>query len=353
MGFMNNVELKAVENIFNISKCNEIVDKDAVCKICEKFHVDVELLVEKLTSCAVTINFHPDRLSNNGEIIINNLINDGKYHNQFITGTTNGGKTAYAGGDRDLWEKRLFNSIYHEQTIDSKSRPKYGALNIFQYLDGASPRFGSCFFTLKSQTLSQCTFAFGDSSTNPEVLGTAKSFYGILKSLLHDVMENGRLLNKENVTIEKALEYFLSIKKGEMQVLGKNLDYCIETHVHGDIDLLTDVDSFYLDQSFKNSQIEDAAIILSGKYNIALHWIPIREITIDSIADDFRGPKMKPLAKKIDLLYGNCLGIINAALIGTASRASILNPYEWNDIGNEKKLFQYFKQLWHTVAYFG
>lgn len=138
-----------------------------------------------------------------------------------------------------------------------------------------------------------------------------------------------------------------------MQVLGKNLDYCIETHIHGDIDLLTDVDSFYLDESFKNSQIEDSAILLSEKYDIELHWIPLRKITVDSIDDEFRGPKIKPLAKKIDLLYGNGAGIINAALIGTASRASLLNLQEWNDIGNENELFQYFKQLWHTVAYFG
>ncbi|HHY43192.1 MAG TPA: DUF3626 domain-containing protein [Thermoanaerobacterales bacterium] len=50
------------------------------------------------------------------------------------------------GGDRFLWEQRIFFDAYPPESID---RPKYGALNVFQYIDGASVRFGSCFFTLK------------------------------------------------------------------------------------------------------------------------------------------------------------------------------------------------------------
>ena len=30
-----------------------------------------------------------------------------------------------------------------------------------------------------------------------------------------------------------------------------------------------------------------------------------------------------------------------------------IDPWEKNDIGNEPELFQYIKQLWHTVGYFG
>jgi len=69
------------------------------------------------------------------------------YHGQFRTRTTNGGKTAHIGGDRFLWEQRLFFDSYPE---DSVERPKYGALNLFRYIDGASARFGSCFFSLKT-----------------------------------------------------------------------------------------------------------------------------------------------------------------------------------------------------------
>jgi hypothetical protein len=59
------------------------------------------------------------------------------------------------------------------------------------------------------------------------------------------------------------------------------------------------------------------------------------------------------LAKKIDVLLGNNQGIMNAALLGKASRESELDPEKWNDIGSKFEVFQYIKQLWHTIGYFG
>lgn len=41
------------------------------------------------------------------------------------------------------------------------------------------------------------------------------------------------------------------------------------------------------------------------------------------------------LAGKIDFLLGRNEGIMNAALLGKASRESGLHPEEWNDIGNK------------------
>ncbi|HHY43191.1 MAG TPA: DUF3626 domain-containing protein [Thermoanaerobacterales bacterium] len=38
----------------------------------------------------MTINFHLDRFSNNGKIVMENLLEQGQYHGQFRTGTTNG-----------------------------------------------------------------------------------------------------------------------------------------------------------------------------------------------------------------------------------------------------------------------
>ena len=46
-------------------------------------------------------------------------------------------------------------------------------------------------------------------------------------------------------------------------------------------------------------------------------------------------------------------GAVNAALIGRAFRDSLLFPEQWRDMGDAARLFQYFKQLWHTVGYFG
>ncbi|WP_054875061.1 DUF3626 domain-containing protein [Oxobacter pfennigii] len=343
-------ELKTIKHICTHAKKQESEKLSLIEELCNGFSYDIDVLINKLLSAAVTINFHADRLSNNGAMIIENLIDDGMYFGQFKTGTTNGGKTAYIGGDRFLWEQRLFSNIYPENTTD---RPKYGALNIFEYLDGASPRFGSCYFALKPDIISRCTFAYGDSSTNPDILCTADSFYGILAGLLLDVKQNGRLLDKENYTIDMAIDELMSIGDNKQRILGRNLDYCIETHIHGDIMLNEDIESLYMDESFRNTDINKYANILCERYDIKLEWIPVRQIRIDDIGDEFRGPMIKPLAQKIDSQFGNFSGVINAWLIGKASRDSTLNPACWEDIGDKEQVFQYIKQLWHTAAYFG
>jgi hypothetical protein len=55
----------------------------------------------------VTLNFHPDRLAM-GVPIMQALGRDRLYRSQFETGTSNGGLTAYHGGDRWSWESRMF-----------------------------------------------------------------------------------------------------------------------------------------------------------------------------------------------------------------------------------------------------
>lgn len=349
MGRLKEFEQSAIDVVYRNACKAEADNRLHVTRICESQYIDADMLISNILRKPITVNFHPDRLSNNGKPIIENLLADGKYLGQFQTGTSNGGKTAYIGGERFLWEQRLFSNAYPADTL---SRPKYGALNVLSYLDGASARFGSCYFVLKQNVMRQCTFAYGDSSTNPETLCTAQSFWGILYALLSDVINNCKLLNIENCPLDKAIQ-MLSSNKRISQVMGRNLDYCIETHIHGEVLLGEDIEALYLDGSFKDTEIHSLSEKLSRKYQISLCWIPIRQIQIDSIDDSFRGPMIKPLAEKIDLRFGGGAGVINAKLIGKGSCESILRPDIWSDIGNDFELFQYFKQLWHTTAYYG
>src|SRR3712207_1114393 len=75
----------------------------------------------------VTLNFHPDRLVD-GVIVVAALARDGVYRSQFETGVSNGGLTAYPGGDRWRWESRIFGGAYDD--APAALRPKYGALNV-------------------------------------------------------------------------------------------------------------------------------------------------------------------------------------------------------------------------------
>ena len=87
----------------------------------------------------VTLNFHPDRLAR-GRPILDQLATDGCYLSQFVTGTSNGGLTAYPGGDRWRWESRIFGAAYDE--APGRDRPVYGALNFRGKPAGGAQRFG-------------------------------------------------------------------------------------------------------------------------------------------------------------------------------------------------------------------
>ncbi len=345
---MLDYQTKAINNVREYAKSKSADDFAYVTQICEPFHIEIETLIKNVLKNSVTLNFHPDRFSNNGKTILENLLEEGKYHGQFRTGITNGGGTAYIGGDRYLWEQRIFNNAYPQDSIE---RPKYGALNIFRYLDGASVRFGSCFFTLKPEVINRCTFAYGDSSTNPTTLSTCDTFTGVLSGLFKDLQENKRVLNEVISSEQETLAVLLN-SDFKLKNIGRNLDYCIETHIHGDILLSEDVECFYIDSSFAETSFEKQAKALCEKYGLILRLIPERRLAVENIGDLFRGPKIPILAKKIDSVFDTC-GYINAELIGRTARDSTLSPEDWQDIGNQQEIFQYLKQLWHTVAYFG
>lgn len=346
---MLNYQKLALEKVREYAKRDCTKHYNYLEQVCRSFDIAVNVLIERVLQSPITINFHPDRFANNGKTVLENLIGQGLYHGQFRTGTTNGGKTAYIGGERYLWEQQLFRDAYPDNSLD---RPKYGALNVFRYIDGASVRFGSCYFVMKQEISNRCTFSYGDSSINPTTLCTSDVFIGILADLLSDVQNKARMLNQVVSSQQEALAILLN-KCDTMKNIGRNLDYCIETHIHGDVSLLEDVESFYVDSSFQNTIVEGQAEELCQKYGINLEWIPKRQVLVKEMGELFRGSMIPVVAKKIDCLFGNHQGIINANLIGQASRDSVMNPENWNEIGNGTDVFQYLKQLWHTVGYFG
>ncbi|MGU3435096.1 DUF3626 domain-containing protein [Actinomycetes bacterium M1A6_2h] len=56
------------------------------------------------------------------------MLADGAYRSQFATGISNGGLTAFPGGDRWRWEGRLFDGRYDDAVAEA--RPVYGASRV-------------------------------------------------------------------------------------------------------------------------------------------------------------------------------------------------------------------------------
>lgn len=143
----------------------------------------LEEVLYKIQSFArVCVHFHPDRLNNRNESVVNSLLQSGFYQSQFESGLSNGKLSPEIGGPRDKWENDLFGEAYSRPNLTVAERPKYGALDLLCFPDGTAPRFGSCYFVLKPEVTQRCTFSYFDSYRNPKEKGTLNVFENIFFS---------------------------------------------------------------------------------------------------------------------------------------------------------------------------
>ena len=301
----------------------------------------------------IDVSFHPDRPAACGKSVVASLLESGVYKNQFETGVSNGGLTAYKGGNRDLWERRLFGGAYQGTGVTASDRPKYGALNLFNHWDGACPRFGSCYFRLKPTVAQRSTYAYGDSSTNPNDTAVIDLIDVVLTRLIADVFYKHSALGCGGLRLDTVLENLANrAYSWPPDVLsklpGRTLDDCIEVHIHGKLDLAEDVESLAVDQSFFSTPCGNLLTELSHEYGFPIRWNPRFEIATNQIPPDFRGPEMVPLADRIAPD-----GLLNAARIGEAVVALGTHPEHWIEWGTGKETLQYMKQIWHVLLTFG
>ncbi|NGO06845.1 DUF3626 domain-containing protein [Streptomyces sp. HC44] len=245
----------------------------------------------------VTLNLHPDRLAR-GQPILEALAEDGTYHSQFVTGTSNGGLTAHPGGDRWRWESRIFAGAY--DTAPAHERPVYGALNFRRQVVGAAPRFGSSHFRLTGDALRRATFCYPDSSVDPTAFGVA------------DSMPLIRLAEADD---RDALD-----------------DY-IEAQVHGGVVLDEDMEALVLDPCYRDTPVEAAA----RRLPCPVEWHPGYRLSVEELRrhPDFRGPRYVELGARIAED-----GRLDPRIIGDAARTG---RYELQDL----------KKVWHCLARFG
>jgi hypothetical protein len=245
----------------------------------------------------ITLNFHPDRVAR-GLPLLEALAQDGAYHSQFVTGTSNGGLTAHPGGDRWRWESRIFGGAYDD--ADAHDRPVYGALNFRRQVVGAAPRFGSSHLRLTGEPLARATFCYPDSAAEPVHFGVAAG-----------------------------MSLIALAEADEQDALN---DY-IEAQVHGGVDLARDVEALVLDASYRNTPVEAAARLLP----VPVEWHPGYRITVAALRRhaDYRGQEYADLGASIAED-----GLVDPRIIGDAARTG---RYE----------LQALKMVWHTLARFG
>jgi hypothetical protein len=255
------------------------------------------------------MNFHPDRLFV-GLPILSVMRRDGLYRSQFETGTSNGGLTAHAGGDRWRWESRMFGGVY--DTAPAADRPKYGSLNHRQRPVGGSPRFGSAHLRLRTHMLARVTFCYPDSVFEPTDFGVGDRMSLIAKA------DADTSFARSPASPEASPDL---------------LDDYIEAHVHGPLHLDQDVEALVLDPCFQRTPIDDLAHALP----CPVEWHHGFRLSVDELVrhPDYRGQEI------VDC--GTALaqhGYLDAGIIGEA-----VNTGRYDE--------QTLKRVWHYVARFG
>ncbi len=249
----------------------------------------------------VTLNFHPDR-HYDGTPILKAMAGSGTYRSQFETGTSNGGLTAYSGGDRWRWEQRIFAGAY--DAAPAEQRPKYGALNHRRRPVGGAPRFGSAHLRLAPHTLQRTTFCYPDSVFEPELLGTAAHMP--LTGPADEDLAAG---------------------------VTDDLDSYVEAHVHGILDVARDVEAIVLDPAHRGGPVERDARDLP----CAVEWHDGFRVDLDTVRANpgYRGGHIVALAERVAVG-----GLLDPAAIGAAVATTDHDPQD-------------LKRLWHLLARFG
>lgn len=275
------------------------------------------------TRARVALHFHPDRRGPDGRTVAESLRETGIYKSQFETQLSGGSLSAHPGGQRDRWEHRLFGGAYTAQSDDL--RPKYGGLDLLGHPDGPSPRFGSCYFLLDPAVAGRCTFSFSDSHLDPPHKGTLGAFDDVLAALYTESFERDFALGERPLRPPALTRRLIHYTPQEAPA--RNLDHYIEAQVHGEVSLQRDVQVLVADPSYRGTLEE-----LCHEYRIELRWHQGFSLAVGRVPDDFRGPAMPALARRV--------------------HPREITPRRLGEAAGQVD-FQDLKRLWHIVVKFG
>ncbi|MCW3844110.1 DUF3626 domain-containing protein [Micromonospora yasonensis] len=301
----------------------------------------------------LTLNFHPDRLLRDGRTVAEALDQEDVYRSQFETRISNGGLTAFPGGDRDRWEGKMFGGAYQRSGVLPAERPKYGGLNLLDHPDGACPRFGSCHLRLRPEVLARTTFCFGDSHVEPTEFGTLDAFEPVLAALLTATADTGVTLGVAGMDTGTLLQSLLRHRARESYAAGRALDDYIEAQVHGELSLARDVEALVVDPSFQGTEVVRILAGVADRHGFPLTWHCGFELPVDGIDPEFRGPAIPPLAARVHAEFARPGAPVDAALIGRAAASVVTDPQRWADRGPTEVTLQHLKQLWHVLVRYG
>ncbi len=261
-----------------------------------------------------------------------------------MTGLSAGSRSAVHGGERHRFEREFFAGAYDDIDPASGEHPVYGAWDLMVDDHGGSPRFGSCFLVLRSHVRERTTMCVGDTHAGPPDVGTFDEPWSILAGLAEQAAA-GNLLNRRLDT-----DSVLAILGGQDvgRSASRDLDGYVEAQIHGGVDLAEDVEAIVLDPSFRGSDVERNLATAAERHGFELAWHLGSELAVADVPDDFRGPTMPALARRV----AGASGVVHARAIGIiAGEHSYEDPTPLGD--QPESTMQQLKYLWHTLLAYG
>lgn len=288
----------------------------------------------------VTLNLHPDRVADSDRTVAAGLLGEGRYRSQWVTGISNGSRSAVQDGDRHRFERSLFDGAYDDADPRQVEFPVYGAFDLLRDPHGGSPRFGSSFVVLHPHVLARTTMCVGDSHVGPRDVGTAEAPWCLMAGLAEQAA-TGMLLGRP-LGVDDMLAVFDGHHRSERP--GRSLDGYIEAQVHGGIDLAVDVEAIVLDPSYTSTSVARDVAAAAERYGFTQRWHDGSELEVGDVPTDFRGPTMPQIARQV----ARTDGMVDAERIGRAARRlSVGSPLLRGDPPGSA--VQQLKYLWHTV----
>jgi len=313
----------------------------------------------------IVAHFHPDRFGGKPANVVDCLLVEGVYRNQFETGLSSGSPTAFAGGERDEWERTLFGGAYHNEGVPVSERPKYGSLELVRFPDGPAPRFGSCYLVLRGAGLrTSITFMGSEHPHAKNRVGTLAEPHAVMAALLAEI-ENGAIatpdwppfraptLGVPDLTVSRFYDLLKLLcehrPNPSLGGPGRVLDTGVEAQIHGPVILDRDIETLVADPAFEHTRIGQSLVELADKYGFDFEWHCGFRLRVRDVPDDFRGPAIPKIAERI----AGRDGTLDAAVIGRAAACLHHDPQQWSEWGGYFDVLRLFRQLWHVLVHFG
>jgi hypothetical protein len=359
----------ALRHVEAIARDNEDTGLLSIAAICKRAGLTIDSYNEAMElvrqHARIVAHFHPDRFGGKPANVVDCLLAEGVYRNQFETGLSSGSPTAFPGGERDEWERALFGAAYHNEGVPVSERPKYGSLELVRFPDGPAPRFGSCYFVLRGAgPRTSITFMGSEDPQASKRVGTPAKPHAVMAALLTEI-ENGAIatpdwppfraptLGVPDLTVTRFYDLLKLLRERRANPSpgepGRVLDSGVEAQIHGSVRLDRDIEVLVADPAFAGTRIGQSLVELGDKYGFDLQWHCGFRLNVRDVPDDFRGPAMPKIAERIAGRDGS----LDAAVVGKAAASLHHEPQQWSEWGGYFDVLRLFRQLWHVLVHFG